>query len=237
MDKQLFDATGAPLPERPPSKARRALRRAKDHVVPFVPVVALALSVISIFVSVRAERRSSALSKLDYAPSVFIRTDFGDGRRTSPEVVLENFGPVEASNLGVRFVSHGYDSSTKKLRVHRLHVNQDRFFESLKPNQTIVVPIDLTWLNTNTRLDEPPRNNVLEIRITYRRAVDLKEYDKSAFYFVNPNGRWSTENDVSLSDATYRDILAATAEFTSRNGVPRYYGGFSHDPMRENKTP
>jgi hypothetical protein len=114
----------------------------------------------------------------------------------------------------------------------------DAFFETIAPRGTKVVNFQKGWLERNARLEAPPHHNILEIRLQYRRAQDLEAYDVSAFYFINPDGRWVSEDDSSLRDAIYHALKEAAKGY--RLTIPKLFlrplyedGDFLH----ENKEP
>jgi hypothetical protein len=54
----------------------------------------------------------------------------------------------------------------------------------------------------------------MEIRLKYRRPSDKEQYVESAFYFVNPDGRWVSER--SLPDEVYGPIKKAVLDHVVR---------------------
>ncbi len=153
--------------------------------------------------SFQPEKRSAEQKNLT-RPILKLESHFN---MTPPYFTILNDGPVEAKQLKINLCSlyvkdgkiklFGY-SSDKEYVVHQL--------DSLKP---IAIRFDEKWLNTNARLQKPLEHNILEIRLTYRRPSDLQQFQESAFYFINPEGRWVSENDNSLAPKIYDPIKRA----------------------------
>ena len=175
-------------------------------------IAALFVSMHSDYVSKQAREDARAINKLDIFPIVELSTNFQGIRGKPPYFIVKNSGPVPAEQLEVQLVRHMYGpkrggeggtttfvwGSQEQYRVAKLEPRSGRVFEFPK-----------SWLNFDVRTYKPLHHNIIEIRLKYRRPVDLAAYEESAFYFINPEGRWVGEDDNSLPPEVYNPIKSA----------------------------
>jgi len=177
----------------------------------WVPLIASGVAIIvAIHANIISSRNSEIayqLSKLDFRPLIQLNTLFNPVGKVPPHLTVRNIGPIEAVQVNIQMYSHRF-LQTGKLGVTLRESTNDIFIEKLSPQKGKAFEFNNSWLNTNARLAIPVQNNVMEIRIIYRRPQDLKEYDESAFYFVNPNGVWVPETESSLNTDFYEALKA-----------------------------
>ena len=191
-----------------------------------ISIVALFVSIYSACISKQAREDVRAINKLDIYPIVELFTDFEGRGGRPPYFIVKNIGPIPVEQMEVQLLRHMYAAegtgergttafawgSEGLYRVGRLEPWSGRVFEFPK-----------SWLNFDVRTYKPLHHNIIEIRLKYRRPVDLTAYEESAFYFINPEGRWVGEDDNSLPPEVYDPIKSAVFRRASE-GELRHLG-------------
>jgi len=229
----ILDPSGTPVPTN--KKRIKAIGdHFRQHWSKWLSVLALAVAAWSASTAHLARDQSQTLAKLDFRPDVRINTWFREIAGFPLHVALTNRGPVDAIQVSLTMHSLIYSPSAGKMVAARRSSENNAFFQIIAPRGTKVVNFQKGWLETNARLAAPTHHNVLEIRLQYRRAQDLEAYDVSAFYFVNPDGRWVSESSTSLRDPIYQALKEAAKGY--RRTIPRRFllplyedGDFLHE--------
>ena len=115
-----------------------------------------------------------------------------------------------------------------------------RQLEPVPFTRPLIFPFDKHWLNVNARLQEPLQHNIIEIRLIYHISPDLtRKFQKSAFYFINPEGRWVSENDSSLITNTYdyTQMKKAVLEASEKVSTELPFGKDLHQIQPSTKNP
>jgi len=189
-------------------------------------VLALVVSIYSSYISKQAREDARAVSKLDIHPIIELSTDFQGLGGKQPYFIVKNTGPIDAEQLEVQLVSHRYIPQKDYIGISTLGTEGLYRVPRLEPGSGRAFEFPKLWLEVNARIQKPAHHNAMEIRLKYRRPVDLAIYEASAFYFINPEGRWVTENDNSLTHEVYEPIKSAT--FRESEKELRYIG---HDNL------
>ncbi len=189
------------------------LKKWKIWVPLLLSVVAIGISIWSNNISREANRIASEnqkltkrLEKLDFRPIIFLDARFKQIGETPPHFIVTNVGPIEARQIKIKMFSHRYFTQTNNINISGTFSENDCYIKSLLPQETKGFKFRKGWLDTNARLAQLPQHNIMEIKITYRRPQDLKEYDESAFYFVNQDGLWVPEKSSSLNTEFYKKL-------------------------------
>ncbi len=213
------------------SKAGRAVRWLAARWSTWVPIVlsllALLVAVDSNRISARNSEVSRKLAKLEFRPRIKLRAFLRSRGRHPPHIVLENVGPIDATRLTVKMYSHRSPTGRWNAYISSTLPGLDVQVERLHPHDSRAFALDEVELKTNARLGWPEHTSVLEMRLSYRRPQDLKEYVESAFYFVNPDGRWVSERDGSVDAEAYEAMKSAILGHVTRARAPIYqdWGG------------
>ena len=178
-------------------------------VVSGLAIISIMIAAYAAFIASEARHDARAVAGLDLHPALKICTLLHQVKNNPPHFTVINDGPVDAIQLVIELINYRYFEKERKIRtassgsqyrykVARLHVLQE-----------VSYPLIDHWLNVSSRPAEPPRNNVIGIRLTYRRPLDKQEYVENAFYFVNPDGRWGRRTrsiSISRNLRSYQDL-------------------------------
>ena len=109
---------------------------------------------------------------------------------------LKNKGPVDAIQVQIQFHFHRYLPRIQKIKASATGSEHQWTIDRLPPLKQANIKIKESSLNTLLPAikDSQKYYRILEIRLIYRREVDLKKYSESAFYFVSQEGKWESEN-------------------------------------------
>ena len=177
-----------------------------------ISIVALAVSIYFACVAKQAREDARAISKLDIYPIVELSTNFQGIRKKPPYFIVKNSGPVPVEQLEVQLLRHMYAAGgTGEGGTTAFAWGSEGLYRvgRLEPWSGLVFEFPKSWLNFDVRTYKPLHHNIIEIRLKYRRPVDLTAYEESAFYFINPEGRWVGEDDNSLPPEVYDPIKSA----------------------------
>jgi len=192
------------------------------------------LSIAAISIACSNHELTRRLEKLDFRPGIRLTTFFSPVKDNPSYLTITNTGPVEAVQIRIRMFTHRYFSKTGTVRMSLNNSLHDIDAGKLTPRESKDYIFNDTWLNINARLIQPPEHNIMEIQITYRRPQDLKEYDESAFYFVNPKGSWAPENSSSLNTEPYKKIKKEMFDYKYKRMWDIIYKEWSGDSLHEN---
>jgi len=202
-------------------KSRDIFRWAGKNWKVWAPIsisgLALVVAIHANIISSRNTLVAYRLSKLDFRPIIRLDTLFRSAGKTPPHLTVTNIGSIDALQVKIQMYSHRFFPETGEIQVIVQDSTNNIFIEGIRPQESRAFKFNNTWLNVSARLETPVQNNVIEIRITYRRPQDLKEYDESAFYFVNPDGLWASEKDSSLNTEFYETIKVAVFGLTLKD--------------------
>ena len=185
-------------------------------------LVALLVSIYSVYLSKQTYKDARAVTKLDVHPIVELSTYFQSIAGRPPHFIVKNNGPIEAQQLEIQLISHRYIPQKGGIGLSTFGTEERYRVPKLEPFSSQLFKFPELWLEVNARIQKPPHHNIMEIRLKYRRPVDLAVYEASAFYFINPSGCWVTENDQSLQPEVYEPIKYAV--FKASEKEFRYLG-------------
>ena len=185
-------------------------------------IAALIVSIYSAHLSKQAREDARSVSKLDIHPILELSTDFQGIGGKQPYFIVKNSGPIQVEQLEVQLVSHRYIRQKGGIGISTFGTEELYRVPRLEPWSGRLFKFPELWLEVNARIQKPLHHNVMEIRLKYRRPVDLSTYEATAFYFVNTEGRWVGENDNSLPPDIYEPIKSAT--FSASEKELRYLG-------------
>ena len=167
---------------------------------------AFLFSGIALYLSYSDPSRLVAEAILEQSPNVILNWRFntveiGGGTTIPPHLSIQNVGPIAASQLRIWiFEWRVYLNSEAKIRS----INSDCVwvFSRLDPFKDTIVGVSKMCL---WPLSIPPAISVFEIRMHYRREVDLKPYLKRAFAIKSNDGIW--KNAYSIPDDSLKQPL------------------------------
>lgn len=175
-----------------------------------VSVVSIIISGLAFLVSVYAAWNahlaridSRKIAGLDLSPVLVLSEHF---QKSPPDFTIYNNGPVEAIYLDVEQVLHFYEKG--EIGASQGQGENKYRISRMVPQEKISIILDETLLDNATKV-KPIGHSVLEIRLVYRRPSDRKLFRKSAFFFINPQGKWVSEYDNSLTPSVYEPIKMA----------------------------
>ncbi len=146
-----------------------------------------------------------------------------------PHFTISNNGPGGAEQLTINLCTHFFKDG--KIKLFDPGTEKQYIVPRLDPlTLPVTFPFDEDWLNVNARLQKPLEHNIIEIRLTYRVPPDLNQkFQESAFYFINPEGRWVSENDSSLKPEIYNQMRHAVLEASKSLKTVISF----HDPLHQ----
>lgn len=150
-----------------------------------------------------------ALSKIAIDPQVKLRTSLMKGGNIPPHFTIENIGLVEIEQIKIQLFSHRFMPEKGGIGISSYGSEGLYILPSLPMGKSASWKFPDYWLDVNTRVQEPLHHNIMEIRLMYLRPADLKLYETSAFYFINPDGNWVSEDSQSIRSEVYRPIKDA----------------------------
>ncbi|MDP2911015.1 MAG: hypothetical protein Q8N76_01600 [Candidatus Omnitrophota bacterium] len=243
MNKNILGHNGEPVKEQ--HKINLILNWIGKNWKAWLPITvsifALGVSVAGYFIADRANKIASKnyditqkLSKLDFRPIIRLDTLFRSAGKVPPNFGLTNIGSVEAQQIKVSMIIHRYFPEAEKIRVVVTGTENDVIIPKLVPQERRAFKFQDIWLNTNARMETPPENNIMEIRITYCRPQDLKKFDESAFYFINPEGLWVSEGESSLKLEKYQKMKSALLSLKASKNIKSIYEEWKGDELHPN---
>jgi len=170
---------------------------------------ALLVSSRSCSVAEQASNDIRAIERLDLEPLISFDMEFRQIKKYPPHLVLTNLGPIDAVQVSIQLVAMRYDSLKNIIRIRTFGSEVQWSISKLEVMQPKYFTIPQHWVETNSRIAEPPEHNVIEACIVYRRDPDRKIYGRRALYFINPEGMWVSERDQSINSERYADIIAS----------------------------
>ena len=177
-----------------------------------IALLAIILSGLAIWQSYSALNNARILNKLDFRPTLSLRAQLYEINNKIPaHISIKNTGPIDAVQLQIQFYFLKYLPTKKQVGIAATGSDLQWTLDRLPPLKQVNIKINriaLTDMLPSIRSEEEDYR-ILEIRLTYRREVDLKKYSESAFYFVNQEGRFVSENDNSLDPEIYTSIKDA----------------------------
>lgn len=188
-----------------------------------IATFAVILSGIAIWQSRIARNDARILNKLDFRPSLSLRAQLHKINDKIPaHLNIYNKGPVDAIQVKIQFHFLMYVPEAKKVAASATGSGFQWTIDRLPPLKQANIKINEESLYTLLPVisDDEKHYRILEIRLTYRREVDLKRYSESAFYFVSQEGRWVIETSNVLNSEIYKPIKeAALSRFTVKSDM------------------
>jgi hypothetical protein len=241
MNKNILDLNGEPIKEQ--RKSAHILNWLGENWKAWLPI---AVSIFALGVSVTGYYKTNKialknyditqkLSKLDFRPIIRLNTLFRLAGKVPPNFSLTNIGSVEAQQIKVRMITHRYSPETEKIHVVVYGSENDEIIPKLAPQEWKTFKFKDIWLNTNARMEIPPENNIMEINITYCRPQDLKKFNESAFYFINPEGLWVPERESSLKSEKYQKMKSALLSLKANKNIKSIYEEWKGDELHSNE--
>lgn len=243
MKRKILNHAGQPTKEQRKIKIflNWLIKNWKQWVPILVSAIALSVSLWGIYIANKANEIAlknhditQKLSKLDFRPIIRLYTLFRPTGKIPPHFALTNIGSVDALQIKVRMFSHRYFPKTEKIYISGSDTANDVIILKLSPQESKAFKFQDSWLDSNARLATPPENNIMEIKITYRRSQDLQEFDESAFYFINPEGLWVPERESSIKSQNYQKMKKALLNWKSSENIMSIYGEWKVDDLHAN---
>ncbi len=195
----------------------------KIGLLEIIALLALILSGISIWQSFIARNDAKILNKLDFRPTLSLRAQLEKiNDKILAHINIRNKGPVDAIQLQVQFHFLRYLPNQQKVVASATGSDFQWTIDRLPSLKQANIEINESSLDTSlpTIMDSEKHYRILEIRLSYRREVDLKEYSESAFYFVSQEGKWVGETSNALDSEIYQPIKeAALSRFTVKSDM------------------
>lgn len=175
-----------------------------------IALIAVVISTIAIRQSHLARRDARILDKLDFRPTLSLRAQLHGIDKIPAHINIKNKGAVDAIQVQIKFYFLKYLPYKKKVGAAATGSDLQWTIDRLPPLKQVNIKINETSLATLLpAINTEEHYRILEIFLTYRRDVDLRKYSESAFYFVNPEGKWVGEQSSSLNPETYNPIKEA----------------------------
>ncbi|MFH2137401.1 MAG: hypothetical protein ABII88_02695 [Candidatus Omnitrophota bacterium] len=204
------------------------------------PVIPIVISIVAICYARSANitaknnyELSKIIANLNLRPIIRLSTQLRDSGKMPAHFTITNIGPIDALQVKVEMYTHRFIPKTGKFPVSTRDSSHEHYVPKLEPQKPEAFKFSSHWLNVNSRVAIPPENNVIEIRITYRRPKDLKEFDESAFFFISPENNWVGENETIINTETYDKIKAALFKYVTKETIP-IYDEWRGDLLHEN---
>ena len=173
---------------------------------------AIILSGLAIWQSHLARQDARILNKLDFRPTLALRAHLRKTGSIPAHINIKNTGPVDAIQVQVQFHFLRYFPDQNNIRAAMTMTGSDLQWtiERLPPLKSVDIKFNETLLSSYLpAINFEQHHRILEILLIYRREVDLKEYNESAFYFMSQEGLWVTENNTALDSELYKPIKEA----------------------------
>jgi hypothetical protein len=214
MEKMILDSEGKPI-KTGSKRTNWLFVHIKKHWEKWLSIIAIIISISSVVFTCKSDQRSHALSKLEFSPEIKINAYFKKIGKHPPHFVLENVGPLDASQIEIRMISHEFSDQAGKIIGSKYLSQNDLSLPMLGPQDRKAFKFKEEWINVNAKLQVPGSqlNHIMEIQINYKRPQDLKNFDLSAYYFINPEGIWAKEGSSSLNDPIYSKMLENLMEW------------------------
>lgn len=173
------------------------------------------------------ERLPQTVAGLNFRPDLKVDAWFNI---SPPYFTISNDGPGIAEQLIIDLCTHFFKDGKIKKFIYGNEPKLQYKISELKPlTPPITFLFDEDWLNVNARLQKPLEHNIIEIRLTYRVPPDLNQkFQESTFYFINPEGRWVSENNSSLKPEIYNQMRHAVLEASKSLKTD-----YRHDPLHQ----
>jgi len=184
----------------------------KFGVSEIIALVALAFSGVAIWQSHLTRNDTKILNKLNFRPTLALQAKLKKTNNTIPaHLNLINKGPIDAVQVQVQFYFHKYSEEQQKVVISGWDSGQQWTLDRLPSLKQVNIGVNELSLKgmLPALSDHEKYCRILEIRLNYRREVDLKKYSERAFYFVNPDGEWVSERDSTLNSDFYKEIKEA----------------------------
>lgn len=198
----------------------RILRLSKNvDYVKSASLLSLVIAALSLYVAAESLNVSQAVREdarvvagVDLRPKLLLRTELSGltaaNGELPPSFVLANVGPIPAIQTTVQFVGHVFNESSQTIDFSFSGLRGSEFLVgTIEPLETegfvlsdefLHVLREWGWGESATSSDQ-----IIEARISYRKEPDKRLFIDRAFYFVNPEGKWVSEIDGSLTLPKY----------------------------------
>ena len=174
-------------------------------------IVSVGFSIWAVIIAMEAREDTRKIAGLNLLPKLELNSSLNPEENQARGFIIRNLGPVKALQIEVNLIAHRYEIKDGKARVSSLFGTGEQLFrvKEINPFEERIFIVSDFFLDVNARIQKPEHNNILEIRISYRRPSDMKKRTDSAYYFVNPDGKWVAENNGSLTPDIYEPIKKA----------------------------
>jgi hypothetical protein len=173
-------------------------------------ITSIIVQIPSLVISLKAQDITRTIAGLNLTPQLQLHTSLNLIKNYPRYFNIKNAGPTSALQLETQLITYQYEIKNGKERVNSLFGTEEKYqLEELPPFKDKTFIISDYYLDVNARIQKPLQNNILEIRISYRRHPDMKKFTESAYYFINPEGKWVSENNGSLIPEIYNPIKKA----------------------------
>lgn len=174
-----------------------------------ISTFALIVSVYAVYVTTQARKDARAVAGLDLRPALALDSQLRWVKDIPPHYTVTNNGPVEVVQLEIQPISHRYAGDGDELTLTSYTSEERQTVMSLAPLSDVSFRISDQSLAEAARKIKKLKYNAMEIRLTYRRPPDMRKFVQSAFYFINPDGRWVEESNASLKPDIYDAVKEA----------------------------
>jgi hypothetical protein len=181
-----------------------------NHLITSIRIISwlipIVISVFALKTAMEAKDDARKIYLLDIWPELQIQTSLNPIKNHASGFTVKNRGPVKAVQLKIALIAYRYQNGSGR-ESSSFVIGSDQQYElkELASNERKVFTISDS-VASNARFQKPEHFNVLEIRLSYRRESDMNKQTKSAYYFINPEGKWVSENDSSLTPKIYDPI-------------------------------
>lgn len=152
-----------------------------------------------------------SVEKLNLAPEILFRANFGTHEKIPAHIFIKNIGPIEAIHITARLLELRYIPNPNP-RLAAITGSKDIFnIPNLAPGKHHTFQIPENWNYKHFHklregADIPIEHFIIEAYISYQREPDRKFFNFRAFYFFDKDGNIIPERNI-INREEYKDIL------------------------------
>lgn len=183
-----------------------------------VPIITVIISIVALYSARKANIISKKnrddyrlVEKLDLAPEILFRANFGTHEKIPANIFIKNIGPIEAINVTVRLLELRYIPNPNP-RLMAVTGSKDIFnVPNLSPRKHHNFKIPENWnYKYFHKVQEmrgiPIEHFIIEAFISYQKEPTRELFNFRTFYFFEKDGNIISEK-VIINNEEYKDML------------------------------